>query len=270
MSYDTLERSAADGRPIEIFAFARGSLAWRYTSADRDLTVETQAYRAAVIKRPKIQQGTEVARSVLTLTVPRTLDVLDQFRVVPPSDEVTVTIRSFHFGDIEIATIWQGVILGVTLNDDEATIQLEPRSNGLRKMGLRRQYQRQCPFVLYGADCTLARETFKVTGTVSSLSGVVVHVPEADAPADGYFNGGYIEWLVAVGVYERRFIASHVGDTLNLDVQTVGLAAGQQVFIYPGCDHAVDTCNTKFSNVLNYGGMPFIPLKNPFGSDPVY
>lgn len=270
MSYSAREVSAADGRPVELFTFARGSFIWRYTSADRDVTEETNLYLAAVIRRPKIEQGTEVARSVLSLVVPRTLGVLDQFRIVPPSDEVVVTIRQYHFGDSDIATIWQGVILGVKFNDDEAVIQVEPRSNGLRRMGLRRPYQRQCPFVLYGADCRLAREDFRLSGATSAVAGVSISVPEADLLADGYFDGGYIEWEIAVGVFERRAIAAHVGAVLTLDVQTVGLLIGQPVFLYPGCDHSAATCGTKFSNILNYGGMPYIPLKNPFGSDPVY
>lgn len=270
MTYDAREKSAADGRPIEIYSFARGSLTWRYTSADTDQVVETQNYRAVVIRRPNIQQGPEVARSVLSLVVSKNLDVLDQYRVVPPSDEVTLLIRQFHVGDGEYKAIWNGVIADVKFLQTEAAIVVEPRSNGLRRMGLRRIYQRQCPHLLYGPGCNLNAADFRVTGTVATVAGTVLTVPAADVPADGHFNGGYIEWQIGVGVFERRFIESHVGSSITISVQTVGLVAGMEVRLYPGCDRSLTTCNAKFSNVLNFGGMPYIPLKNPFGSDPVY
>lgn len=270
MTYDARERSAASGEPVEIYTFARGSIIWRYTSADTDQTVETQLYRKATIRRPNIRQGVEIARSTLRLTCSDAIEVLDQFRVVPPSDEVTLIIRQFHLGDSEIATIWQGLIVDVKFGEDENEIVVEPRSNGLRRMGLRRIYQRQCPFVLFGPECKLNSADYRVTATVAAVNGVTLTVPAADALADGYFDGGWVEWQVGVGVYERRAIASHVGETLTLEVQTVGLIAGMEVRMYPGDDHSLATCNSKFGNVLNYGGMPYIPLKNPFGSDPVY
>ena len=42
------------------------------------------------------------------------------------------------------------------------------------------------------------------------------------------------------------------------------------VTLYPGCDHTLTTCDTAFSNSLNYGGFPAIPQKNPWAGDPVF
>ena len=35
--------------------------------------------------------------------------------------------------------------------------------------------------------------------------------------------------------------------------------------IAPGCDLRRDTCKAKFGNLLNFGGFPDIPGRNPFG-----
>ena len=35
--------------------------------------------------------------------------------------------------------------------------------------------------------------------------------------------------------------------------------AGSKVQLYPGCDKRLTTCKTKFANVLNYRGEPFVP-----------
>ena len=37
------------------------------------------------------------------------------------------------------------------------------------------------------------------------------------------------------------------------------------VEIAPGCDLRRDTCAGRFGNLLNFGGFPDIPGRNPFG-----
>ena len=271
MSFDTIKRSAADGRPIDLYTFSRGSgFVWRFTSADRDLTAETQIYRAAVIQRGKIEQGSEAQRSNLKLTVPRDFQIAELYKIAPPSDAINLVLRQYHYGDTEIKTLWQGEITAVSFGPDDAEIELQPFSGNLRSTGLRRNYQKSCPFVLYGPDCTVNPAAVRTTGTAAVIVGSVITVNEADPLADGFFDGGYIEWLVAPGTYDRRFIVSHVNAAITVDVTPLGLAVGQEVRLYPGCDHSIATCQGKFSNALNFGGMPYIPTKNPFGSDPVY
>ena len=41
---------------------------------------------------------------------------------------------------------------------------------------------------------------------------------------------------------------------------------GQTVDVFAGCDHSLAICESKFANVINYGGFPFVPIKNPFNS----
>jgi uncharacterized phage protein (TIGR02218 family) len=270
VTYDARERSADLGRPVEIYSFARGSIAWRFTSADREVIVDTQAYEPAVISRSNIEQGPEVARSNMRLMVPANFPVAELYLIAPPSDEITLTLRQYHEGDGQTVTTWQGRVVSVRFSGSEAQIELEPQSSSLRRMGLRRTYQKQCPFALYGADCGLDPAAFRVTGAVAAISALTLTVLAASAQPDGFYEGGYIEWELAPGVFERRFIFEHTGSALVLDVQPIGLSVGETVRFYPGCDHSVGTCNSKFGNALNYGGMPYIPLKNPFGSDPVY
>lgn len=271
MSYDARERSEAQGRPIELYTFSRGdALQWRYTSADRDVTVSAVLYAAAVIRRNRIEQGPEVARSNLQLTVPHDFPVAELYKIAPPSDPVRLVLAEYHDGDSEVVTKWQGEIASVRFRGVETEIELTPLSGTFNAIGLRRAYQRTCPFVLYGPECKVDQSLYRVTGEVLGVSGLVVTVAEADTPPDGYFDGGFIEWEIAAGTYERRFISSHVEDELTLDMPPVGLDVGTDVNIYPGCDHTLSTCNAKFGNALNYGGMPYIPTKNPFGGDPIY
>lgn len=272
MSYDSRERSAADGRPVELYTFMRESIAWRYTSANRDQAAEFQTFKAVPgLSRGAIEQGSEAARAALRITAPRDLEVVELYRVSPPSDAIAFTLRQFHAGDGELVTVWTGRIASVTpWKNGSAEIILEPTYSAMRRNGLRRLYQRQCPHVLYGPACRAVANAYRVTASPTEVTGVNVVAAAFAGFPDGYFAGGYLEWAIAAGVFERRFIFAHAGASLELSTIPLGLAAGMSVNVYPGCDHALATCHDKFNNAPNYGGQPYIPQKNPFGSDPIY
>lgn len=270
MSYDAVERSAAGGRPVEIYAFARGSITWRYTSADRDVVVESRTHKAAPIKRGSLEQGPELNRSGLKLTVPRDLDVVQQYQLAPPSEPVVLILRQYHEGDGEPVLVWSGRIVSVSFKATQAEINLEPVATSMRRTGLRRRYQGPCPHVLYGPGCALAAPDWAVSGTVTAVANLQVTAAVFATQPDGWWEGGYIQWLVATGTYERRFIFAHTGDTIEVDALPFDLPVGTVLDAFPGCDHTLATCDEKFDNAPNYGGMPFIPRKNPFGSDPLY
>lgn len=270
MSFDDRERSTQDGRPVELYTFARDGSTWRYTSGDRDVVLLGNTYAARALRRSEIEATNEKARLGIRITAPRTLEVVDLFRVAPPTQAVTLVLQQYHAGDGEVATLWTGRILAVSFQGLQAEIAAEPIYTSIRRIGLRRLYQRQCPHVLYGPACRVARAGFRVEGTVANVTGQVVAVAAALAFADGHFAGGYLEFAAAAGVTERRFILEHTGAALTLSSGASDLAVGAAVALLPGCDHTLATCAAKFGNAANYGGFPYMPTKNPFGGDPIY
>lgn len=271
MSFDLIETSAADARPVEIYTFARGPQEWLYTTADRDVTVATKDYLIQPIRRPGINQGGEINQSGLKLTVPRDFPIALLFRTGIPSGNITLRIQQYHEGDGEVAVVWSGRVVNVARVGDVAEILCEPFYTSVRMVGLRRRYQRQCPHVLYGSGCGVVANTYKLSTTITSVSGLNVVSADFASEADGWWEGGYLQWEISTGVYERGFIMSHVGDTLELMTAPIGLVAAMDADTFPGCDHTLGAGGcTKFSNTDSYGGFPDIPIKNPFGSDPIY
>ena len=54
------------------------------------------------------------------------------------------------------------------------------------------------------------------------------------------------------------------------EAQVVADAAGSVPFeAFAGCDRTFATCQSKFGNSLNFGGFPWIPVKNPFAGDSI-
>lgn len=267
MSYDTNELSVQLGAPVELYDFAQGSVEWHYTSAEViALEVGDTTYTSAAIERSKLESSAEKARNTITLTVARNFAIAELFRVAPPSEVISITIRRVHRGDItdsppDVITAWVGRVLTCEWSGAEAKLKCEPITVSLARTGLRRVYQAACPYALYGSECGVLKTSFDHATTVASISGLVLTV---NSVGTGDYSGGFVEWVNDDGITERRFITSDSGTALTLMQPFSGISVSDNVTIYPGCDHTLTTCDATFSNALNYGGQPYFPEKNPF------
>ncbi|MGC4076856.1 MAG: phage BR0599 family protein [Rubrivivax sp.] len=269
MTYTARETSMHAGAPVELYAFAIGSVTWRYTSSARTVTVDGVDWTPAPLKRGRIETSQETARNGLDIECARDFPVAQLLAVSPPSDPIALTIRRVHRGDGETAVIWIGQILNCDFSPREgkATLHGECARSVLRRVGLRRAYQRLCPHPLFGKKCGLARAAHAIATTVTSVSGLDVGVAALLARP---YSGGWIEWTRPSGFVDRRFVQAVTGLQLRLTLPIYGLPVGAAVTVLPGCDHTTSTCATVYANLDNHGGFPSIPSKNPFGSAPVY
>lgn len=268
MTYGGREASVRDGAPVELYEFAWGAVApLRYTSAAADYPLGADTYLAATLQRSQIEASAERARNAITITCARDFPVAELFRVAPPSELIAVTLRRQHRGDAEVAVIWQGRVLNCEWAGAQATLNCEPVSSSLRRIGLRRRYQRQCPHVLYGPSCGVVRATHSKATTVTGATGLVLEVAALDAKP---YAGGFVEWTTPAGAIERRFIRSFSGLAITLTQAFQGIGAGAAVVVSPGCAHTRAMCADTYANLPNHGGFPFIPQKNPFDGTPVY
>ena len=275
MTYDLIETSTFNGQPVELFEFSRGASFWRYTNSEEDVVSFGATYESATIQRSKIEQTQDLGKSVIMINMPRILDFVQQYIQSPPSDIVSLTIRRFHSTDPDISNpantvvIWIGRVVNIRFEEDTVIARCEPVLTSLRRGALRRVYQTTCPHVLYGSVCRANRNNFRLTTDVESFTATTLSATAIDAQPDGYYTGGFIQWSVGSNV-NKRFIIGHTGDTITLNLGLTGLDVGTTVEIFPGCDHRLTTCVNKFNNELNYGGFPYIPIKNPFSGTPIF
>lgn len=272
MTFDAKETSADGGAPIELYDFQRGGDHYRYTSADRDITLGTDLYLSTALERSDVESSTAVERANMTITAPRDLGVAQLFNIVPPSDPVILTLRKVHDTDVDLQAVvhYKGRLRNVKWGASSCDLLIDSVFTALRRVGLRRAYQKTCPHVLYGTECGLNASSFVDITTVSSVAGLTITAPAFGSRPAGYFAGGFLELAVG-GHIERRAIVAHPGATVDISHRLPELAAGLTINAYPGCDHTTGANGcTKFANVVNFGGMPYIPVKNPFAGDPVY
>lgn len=288
MTFKTLELSPYDGRPLQLYEFSRASgddvFYWRYNGSDRDITYAGSLYKAVAISDAGATFSSDQLSSDLVVTMPATEDFPQQYRLdgTIPSDTIMLRIRRAHASDIadievfpvaaEAPLVWVGTVSGIRHTTEIlAEITCAMMTASLQRPGLRQGYQIGCPHILYApTTCKADPAVFAAPATVTGLDGSHVTTDLLSGYENGWFNGGYIEYLTPAGFQERRFLTRHTGATVTTMGFPAGLAVGDTLFAYPGCNRTTGHCEFKFLNLPNYGGFPHTPGRNPFDGMPLF
>ena len=126
---------------------------------------------------------------------------------------------------------------------------------------------RSCPLILYSDACGANSTTLRVTITPDAVGTNYVELAdgwEGAVDRDRY-KGGYIQWTDSFGNTQTRTIIKRSGDRLIVG-NTRGLADATSIKVFAGCRHTLQDCRDLHSNVVNFGGQPYIPLENPVGT----
>jgi uncharacterized phage protein (TIGR02218 family) len=122
----------------------------------------------------------------------------------------------------------------------------------------RNLYSPTCLHTLYDAGCGVIRGTYASSGTVAagSTASTINYVGAAASQTQGSL-------VISSGVNAnvRATVKSVVvGVSLNLIYPLPSLpAAGDAFTVYADCDHTRATCQSRFNNLINFRGFPFVP-----------
>lgn len=275
MSFDTIESSQQDGRPIYGYKFVLGTRTWLYTAAAQDyVDPDSNIWYAVPISDDGIKQSGETNQDALAITLPVTTGPVQVHMSTPPATPIQVTIHRLHVGDPDAETlvVYSGEVRQVTFTmPGQAKIVCETISASIQRDGLRLGWQRNCPYALYDSlTCKIDKAAFAASLRVLQVDGFDVLVDAANAHVDGYYDGGFLEWVHPVRGWEFRGIEKHVGNTLTMFGQTDDMFPSLVVIAHPGCSRTATVCAAKFNNLANYGGIPALPGKSPFDGTPVF
>jgi uncharacterized phage protein (TIGR02218 family) len=122
----------------------------------------------------------------------------------------------------------------------------------------RNLYSPTCLHTHYDAGCGVVRGTYATAGTVGAGStvGVIAFAGALASQAQGS-----IVFTSGVNANTRATVKSVVvGVSLTLIYPLPSPpAAGDAFTVYAGCDHTRATCKSRFNNLANFRGFPFVP-----------
>lgn len=266
-SYERLE-TAVTNKPQELYHFWLGEAHWTHTSGDAQVTFMGRTYAPAAISRGSVIYNSNMEVSQLTISIARTDDPILKYIAENPVEIVWVEVLRIFRGSPSAGStvIFIGQIKGVSFKGVTATVQCVGFEAFLKQPIPIDRYGPQCNATLFDERCQVDAEAggfvYELEGiTVSSAGLEITHEDLLEEDA-GFFTLGFIEW----GQY-KRMVVDHYADKAFLRYPIPDLVTGENITIYAGCDCNLSTCKDKFNNVLNFRGMPYIPMDNPVAWD---
>jgi hypothetical protein len=267
--------------PIHLYEIVWGSgggNTYRYTDGEVSVTHNGFQWEPTQIRHTEINSSGTLDKSSVEIEVSRLNPLVEVFRTWPPNRIVSLTIiqGERRDTDAEFLTLWKGRILNFNLEGLKATLTGEPVGTSTRRPGLRRNFQYGCPHVLYGPHCRASRAGRSVMIQPLGVNGAVVEVATGwnGAFATDKYVHGLAEWTNNQGDFVSRSIlrveAGGGGHMITLAGLATGLEVTHNLTLLVGCNHQMSDCTDLHQNVVNYGGCPWIPLKNPIGTYNIY
>jgi uncharacterized phage protein (TIGR02218 family) len=125
-------------------------------------------------------------------------------------------------------------------------------------------YTPECSADLGDARCGKDTALLTTTGTILSTATRLRFLATMTAPENDYFSFGVLTWDTgpnagrSIEVLSQLEVSGSQQIVLALEMP-VDPGVGDTFTILAGCDKRRDTCKTKFDNIVNYRGYPFVP-----------
>ena len=135
----------------------------------------------------------------------------------------------------------------------------------------RNLYQPTCIQALFDDDmlaqglpptgCKLIKASYANFLTVTGVTSASVFNTGA-TQADGYFSLGYLTFQSGENDGYTRAVQAYLNASGNFELTSplpFTPSIGDTLTASPGCDHTQATCSTKFGNIVNFKGFPYVP-----------
>lgn len=139
-------------------------------------------------------------------------------------------------------------------------------------------HSRSCMWELGDTRCKVAIGSLTLTGAsvqqvfaVTPRSQIIVTLNTGGSVGNNYFQEGTVTWTDSLNTNfghvaeiskstEESIAGSNTTHRIYLYLKTpYDIKAGDIITIVPGCDKSRSTCISRYSNIDNFGGFPFMP-----------
>lgn len=269
-----LQNQSVIAADLFTFTLANGTIL-RMTTWDVDLQYGGHTYSS---QKPFVERGSmkfEIGLSVDSFKVTVKAGVTELVNGVP----FMQALKDHYFDacTFEIDRIWMptpgdtttlapavvmfiGTVGQVTVYAMHAEIEILSPLELLNVQMPKNLIQPPCIHVLYDAGCTLNRASF-ATSSSAIPGSTTLTIQCALATVTGYFDQGVIAFTSGANAGFSRQIQTYTPGLIRVTTRfPFPINAGDTFQVFPGCDHTQATCNSKFSNLVNFGGTPYVPV----------
>ena len=168
-----------------------------------------------------------------------------------------VNYRDLAQGTLPLRRGWIGEI---TWNGRRFVAEIRGLSQKLSQT-IGELYSPTCRATLGDARCKVDMTSRTVTGTVTHITSEVIFSDETRSEPAGTFNNGILTFLTG----RNKDLNIEIKEYNNIQL-TLFLAfpfllqIGDSYRLTYGCDKRLETCGTRFGNILNFRGEPHIPV----------
>lgn len=121
-------------------------------------------------------------------------------------------------------------------------------------------YQKTCRATLGDEKCKINLADYTTTGMVTAVNSDTEFTTNVIA-ADGAYDYGYVRWTSGDNLNTSVEVKTYTEDgTIEVYLPTVWRPqVGDTFTLVAGCDRNLSTCVSRFNNLLNFRGEPYVP-----------
>jgi len=255
-------QSVENSNPREGYEIKHGTTVYRIASGSRNELIGGNVYQSYPAMRGSYGVAAIGHTGDLELKLPTSHPLVQRWYAngIPPR-LVLVTAWRKQQRSGEAERFFLGQVESISVDGHIASLLIPSLVSGALKRPLPMlTVGKLCPHVLYDAQCRVPRADFRVVTAVTLSDGDLVRVASMAGKPDGWADIGE---LVHVPSGERMTIRSQIGNDIHIQLPIFELGAGDAVEVYAGCPRDILTCDDKFDNRQNFGGLPSLPTVNP-------
>ena len=247
---------------------------FHWADFDQDIVHPTNGYTyistGPVLKRSKTRTIIGVEVDTLDISIfGRSTDTVNGLPLLAAAqagafDGATLVLERAFLSPIPTAlgvvNLFTGRFADVTLGRTEFQVRVNSLTESLNINLPRNIYQPGCTHVLYDSGCGLTKSTYGTSSTITSGS-TTSQLNCALSTGAGYFNRGSIKFISGALAGVTRTVKSYSPGSISLLLPLPNIPAIGDTFIaYAGCDKQQSTCTSKFNNLAQFRGAPYIPV----------
>lgn len=239
---------------------------------------DPQTFDGAQIAHSEANSGANYERRDITVFMGVNNDRLRRYFATASAEKIQVYIirlgtKKLETGEtLEYTTdgflLFSGVVGKIGIEGSQIGAQITPEPFLANQNLPRMFFSRACNHVLGGPACGVDLEAFRHDSTIAALfpSEKLVELSTAP-PGSNWFRAGKVIHAptgAVIGITWSDLLGTGGNARVRLNFWSPDLEVGQAISLYPGCRHIVEDCGpSKFDNVANFGGFPYVPNRNP-------